>query len=184
MEHPVQTMRQIRTSNKEVRGFSRRKRALRRWADGFEGWYPDHDTAGRPVVYKIPVHIGLVEGRQATRKTRAFCSRQMLRAAAHLIRARPASVECSRVVVLICLPDMFSSEVCIYTNATDFLGMTTAHESEYGATTPIEDRLLSNEWKLDVPVGFQERGFSVTMIEPEGRELYYSGEYWWFGELD
>jgi hypothetical protein len=96
--------------------------------------------------YKIPVHIFLVQGKQTNQMIQKECAQYLINACNKLIASRPDSaIEC-RVTCLICLPDMFSSEICIYFDESYFKGHTMEATGQYGVAKQLPNRSLSKEW--------------------------------------
>ncbi|MFS2057812.1 DUF3916 domain-containing protein [Kosakonia cowanii] len=52
----------------------------------------------------------------------------------------------SRIIASVCLPDMFTSEVCIYRSEEYYRGFITEGRSENGASVLLDDRSLAAEW--------------------------------------
>lgn len=173
------TMRRLALSNKKVRNIPRRLKALATWSSRFEGYFPDDLTLEQKYSnWKIPVLTTLVEGKQATTAIRKECAQQMINAAHHIRQARPENAIDCRIVTVICLPDMFTSEICIYTNLDYHRGHIPAIDSEHCLT----DKSLATEWGLVLPDGMKERGLRYTAEDCDGQP--YEAEQWYFGEVD
>lgn len=176
-------MRRLALSDKKLRNIPRRLRAISRWADSFEGWFLEDFPVRRGFEnFKIPVIETLVEGKQTTPAIQAHCAQQLINAAAHLIQARPDDTPECWVVAGILVPDMFSSEVCVYIDKSRYLGSTQPFEYDYFRQTRITGRSLANEWGLILPPGLHEVGFHF-IHEDEGGEQFES-EHWYFGEVN
>lgn len=153
---------------KKLRGVPRRLRALKRWSEGFAGDFPSRETlalTNRYYNWKIPVDANLVEGRQATRDIQRTCAQRLIDACGHLLADKPEFARETRVTCVVCLPDMFISEVCIYLDEAYYRGHITGGR--------IVGRRLSAEWGLELPEGVDELGVEVD----DG------GERWYFGEV-
>lgn len=176
-------MRCIALTNKKVRGVSRRLRALHKWADSFAGWFPEElDPTDKYCNWKIPVLSSLVEGKQAERPIQAECAQQLVNACAHLMLAKPHSLSNYRVTCSITLPDMFSSEVCIYTDQDYYQGHVKEGVYEYGTITRIRERSLASEWALNLPAGVEELGVYLNFSSAED-DWTLVGDRWFFGEV-
>ncbi|MRJ22518.1 DUF3916 domain-containing protein [Pseudomonas haemolytica] len=175
-------MRRLSLTNKKLRNIPRRLKALSRWADSFEGcFYSELPLEHGYENAKIPVIESLVEGKQTTPEILAHCAQQLIRAAGYLVAARPDdSPECW-VVASIIIPDMFSSEVCVYTDRSRYLGSTQPFDYEQFRQIRIIGRSLASEWGLVVPPGFHEVGFHFVREDEEGNT--YESEHWYFGEV-
>jgi hypothetical protein len=173
------TMRRLALSNKKIRNIPRRLKALAAWACRFEGYFPyDLSLAQKYSNWKIPVVTTLVEGKQATPAIRKECAQQMINAAHRMLQARPENTIDCRVVAAICLPDMFSSEICIYTDLEYHRGQIPSLDSEHCRT----DKSLAAEWGLTLADKVKERGLRYTYKDTDGRP--YEIERWYFGEVD
>ena len=171
-------MRQLRLTNKKLRGIPRRLRALKRWSENFIDYFPDELPKGRQYMnWKIPVHAGLVMGKYSTSKIKAECAQRMIEACANLIHAKPIKFKNVRVTALISLPDMFSSEICLYLDEAYFRG----HTLVSGETKLITEKSLSKDWGLVLPEGVHELGITFPITDDEDGDKVV--EQWFFGEL-
>lgn len=176
-------MRQISLTEKKVRGIPRRLRSLRRWADSFSGWFPEGlEAADRYCHWKIPVLRNLVEGRQAKKPVQIECAQRLIDATSHLIASKPQSANDFRVTCVVCLPDMFTSEVCIYLQEEYFQSHTSESIDRFGTTKAIKERSLANEWGLILPDGVSELGVAVDYRSDED-DWSIVGERWYYGEV-
>ncbi len=176
-------MRQISLTEKKVRGVPRRLRALKKWAECFSGWFPEGlEAESRYCHWKIPVLSSLVEGRRAKRPIQIECAQRLIEATGHLIASKPAYANKFRVTCVICLPDMFSSEICIYLQEDYFQSMTAESVGRGGTTITIKERSLAEEWGLTLPEGVSELGVAVDYRSEED-DWSLVGERWYFGEV-
>jgi hypothetical protein len=177
-------MRQISLTNKKVRGIPRRLRSLRRWSESFLGNFPvGLAQTDRYCNYKIPVLQSLVEGKQTTRAIQRECAQRLIDACHKLIVSKPPGAAALRVVATICLPDMYTSEVCVYSDEQYFQSKVSPAASEFGAATPIQNRSLASEWGLLLPAGIQELGLALDYRGYADFNDWYTGEHWYFGEV-
>lgn len=176
-------MRMLSLTNKKVRGIARRLRSLHKWSDSFAGWFPDElNSTTRYCNWKLPVLSGLVEGKQAGQPVQAECAQRLINACAHLMAAKPQWANPFRVTCSITLPDMFSSEVCIYMDEDYYQGHVREGAYEYGTTTRIQNRSLAQEWGLALPSGVRELGVFLNYSSAED-SWSLQGERWFFGEV-
>lgn len=177
-------MRQIAFSNKKVRGIPRRLRAVARWANSFKGYFPDDlAQAAHYYNFKIPVLATMVEGKQATDAIRSQCAQHLINACQHLIDARPDNASGCKIVASISLPDMFSSEVCIYTDADYHRVHTQPSHDQYGYSLCITGHNLAEQWGLKIPPGMQCVGLTFECKGFEANGNAYIGQRWYFGEV-
>jgi hypothetical protein len=176
-------MRRIAFSNKKIRNIPRRLRALKAWAASYEGYFPNDLPIDQGYVNcKIPVLETLVEGKQATFAIQKECAQQLINTAHHLIQARPENTINCRIVATITTPDMFSSEICIYTDMSRYRGHVLPFDYSYFRQIRITDRSLATEWGLVLPKGMNEAGFHFVHEDEDGQK--FESEHWYFGEVD
>lgn len=176
-------MRRISYPIKKLRGVKRRLRALEKWSAGFDGAFPADIAEERYYNFKIPVLRSLVEGKWTTPAIQAECAQRLIDACRRLMSSKPAAAAPYHVVATVCIPDMFTSEVCIYTDEGYFRGHTQPSSDKFGSTTLITDRSLAKEWSLDLPAGMNERGVLLRYEGYEDNDDWYVSEHWFFGEL-
>ncbi|PXX38739.1 DUF3916 domain-containing protein [Undibacterium pigrum] len=113
----------VHAAEKKLRGIPRRLRALHKWSDSFQDNFPAaKELAENPRYWnwKIPTDWAMLEGRQSTQSMKREIALLLWQACEHLIRAKPAWASSYRVTCLICLPQMFASEICIYLDEAYF----------------------------------------------------------------
>ncbi|WP_133842676.1 DUF3916 domain-containing protein [Erwinia rhapontici] len=175
--------RRLSLTNKKLRGIPRRLRSLKRWSESYASFFPDiceHDYISGYWNVKIPVHMALVQGKHTHVNIQSYCAQALINAAYHIYNAKVAEDDV-RVTCSIVLPDMFASELCIFTAEEYFLLHTSEGKSRFGEITLLKDRSLEKEWGLDLPDGFSEVGILRADEDEEGN-LYYS-EHWYIGEV-
>jgi hypothetical protein len=177
-------MRRLSLSNKKVRGISRRLRVLKSWAASLGDQFPFGLKASvRYYNFKIPVLMSLVEGSKAKHGVQAACAQELINACESLIKARPNSFGWSRIVAMIALPDLFSSEVCIYTVPEYFKSHIEPQKNGNISLILNSNRSLAKEWELRLPPGFAERGLAIKDYDPDEPDDRYLSDHWYFGEL-
>ncbi|CAI1094371.1 DUF3916 domain-containing protein [Serratia plymuthica] len=179
------TMRRLALSNKKLRGIPRRLRSLKKWSESYESHFPDIQGSDYSYGYwnvKIPVHLALVQGKQTNSNIQSFCAQALIDAAYNIYRARGDNGSNIRVTCCIVLPDMFSSELCLFTSEEYFNEHTQVGNGFFGQLSLLSDRSLIKEWNLKLPNGFSELGVLRVSENDEG-ELYHS-EHWYIGEVN
>lgn len=177
-------MRQLAISNKKLRGMPRRLRSLKRWSESYASKFPEINSEDYSYGYwnvKIPVHFSLVQGKQTSRDIQSYCAQALINAAYEIHQAKPANKNDIRVTCSIVLPDMFSSELCLFTSEEYFDMHTSPGVNVFGQLSLLRDRSLIREWGLKLPRGFSELGILRVCENDEG-ELYHS-EHWYIGEV-
>ncbi len=176
------TMRRLALTNKKVRGIPRRLRSLARWADSWAGEFPSNlNPVDRYWNVKIPVVLTLVQGRQTTVEIQSFCAQQLINAAYKIYLSKPKVSNAFRVTCAIILPDMFASEICIFTSEDYFNEHTSNGENRFGILERIQGKSLARSWGLQMPEGFSEIGILRISEDDDGKP--YVSEHWYFGEV-
>jgi Protein of unknown function (DUF3916) len=165
------------------RGIPRRLRALDRWAQSFTNSFPvGLEPADRYWNWKIPVLRSLVEGRYARPKVQAACAQRLIEGCDRLIQSKPEAARKYRVVCTICLPDFFTSEICLYLQEDYFQSHTAISVSSQGSTRLIANYSLSSQWQLQVPAGMGELGLALDHRGDRDPADWFVGDRWYFGE--
>lgn len=174
--------RRLCLTNKKLRGKKRRLRSLTSWSQSFKNYFPmDISENERYWNIKIPVHIQLVQGKQTNKTIQAQCAQSLIDAAYQIFLAKPPHLKNYRVTYVICLPDMFTSEICIYTSEQYFQFHTEAWDREPEKLDTTLNRSLAQEWGLILPAGFSEKGVLRNDVDWEDKEYFV--ERWYFGEV-
>lgn len=179
------TMRRFILSNKKLRGVARRLRSLGKWSQSYQGYFPDINDDDYSYGYwnvKIPVHLALVQGKQTNKSMQSFCAQALINATHDIYQAKKIDKKNTRVTCCIVLPDMFSSEICIFTSEEYYKEHTQEGHSRFGQTKRLNDRSLIKEWNLKLPDGFSELGVLVASENNEGE--IYNTENWYIGEVE
>ncbi|MBK4785728.1 MAG: DUF3916 domain-containing protein [Pantoea sp. Pent] len=168
----------------KVRNIPRRLKALNRWADTFN--CPERALFSENEQYwnfKIPVEINLVQGKYSTLRDKAACAQAMINACSNLITVTADKNYPPRITAVICLPDMFTSEICLYRSEDDYQSFITENHSENGASALIQERSLAAEWGLILPANVQELGITLEYYGSENRDEWFTGERWYYGQV-
>jgi Protein of unknown function (DUF3916) len=176
-------MRKLALSDRRPRGVPRRLRALDRWAQSFANGFPAGlEPAQKYWNWKIPVLRSLVEGLHAKPQVQAACAQRLIEGCDRLIQSKPEEAREYRVVCTICLPDFFTSEICIYLQEDYFQSHRAISVSSQGSTRLIADCCLSTQWQLQVPAGMGELGLALDHRGYGDPADWFVGERWYFGE--
>ncbi|WP_338637195.1 DUF3916 domain-containing protein [Erwinia persicina] len=168
----------------KVRNIPRRLKALNQWADTFHN--PQRSVFSEDEHYwnfKIPVEINLVQGKYSTLKTKADCAQAMINACSNLITATAGMNYSPRITAVICLPDMFTSEICLYRSEDYYQSFITEDRSKNGVTALIKERSLAAEWGLILPANVQELGITLEYYGSQDPDEWFTGERWYYGQL-
>lgn len=178
-------MRRLGGGDKKLRGIPRRLRALKKWSESYVSEFPcisDQDYSYGYWNEKIPVHMALVQGRQTNCEIQSTCAQLLIDAAYNIFMAKTDAEKNIAVTCCIVLPDMFASELCLFTAKEYFNLHTKPGESYLGRMSLLKNRSLINEWGLHLPEGFSELGVLREKEDCDGGT--YCSEKWFFGELN
>lgn len=178
------TIRRLALSNKKLRGIPRRLRSLRNWTDAYNSYFPHISDSNYTYGYwkvKIPVISSLIQGEQTNIKIQSSCAQNLIDAAYNVYKAKPVDSGRVRVTCCIVLPDMFSSELCLFTSEIYFNEHTRKGCGRFGQLELLHDRSIIKEWGLILPDDFSELGILRTCENDDG-DIYFS-EHWYIGEV-
>ena len=170
-------------SEKKLRGVKRRLRALQQWADSFQGYFPtDLPPTERYWNWKIPVQANLVMGRYTTPEIQAQCAQSLIDACQHLMQNKTGAAKNWRVTAVICLPDFFTSEICIFKDESYFDSHTQEAESPCGTSSHLNSS-LAEDWQLQLAPGSSELGVHIDCTDPDQPSGRFVCQRWYFGEV-
>lgn len=159
---------------------------FRRWVDGFSGMFPSrHALSGNAHYFneKIALSADLIEGDRARVEVQRECARGLITACAALMAAKPIWAGEYRVTCVIALPDMFTSEICIYLDQAYFRSKLDTCADAHGHQSPIVGRSLASEWGLSLAPGMAERGMRLDYSASDDPWSCYVSEHWFYGEI-
>jgi len=168
----------------KIRNIPRRLKTLNLWADTFNcperALFPENEYYWN---FKIPVDINLVQGKYSTLRDKAACAQAMINACSNLITVTADMDYCPRITAVICLPDMFTSEICLYRSEEYYQSFIIEARSENGASALINERSLASEWGLILPANVQELGIALEYYGSEDYDEWFTGERWYYGQV-
>ena len=160
----------------KVRNPDRHIKSLKKWASGFEGYYPEN-TGQRYVNFKIWTLDRLIEGPQSKHEWKQAALNQLIVSAKNLISSKPEKEKNkSWVAILLCYPNLWSSEVTVFFD-----------KAYYESFQPKKDFIndsICKRYEIELPPEFIELGYTVSWDdEDENENTYtYSEERWTLGE--
>lgn len=107
----------------------------------------------------------------------------LINACSNLITATTGMNYSPRIIASVCLPDMFTSEICIYRFEEYYQGFITEGRSENGASVLLKNRSLAAEWGLVLPANMQEIGITLEYYGSEDRNEWFTRERWYYGQV-
>ncbi len=170
------------TTRMKLRGVERRLHALGRWVNSLVGFYPESDEFTQSDAHwnlKLPVDHALVESRHTTQETRQRIAQALINAAVCISANRKLGFDTDIVVATICLPDLWSSEICVYRDPEYFESHTKESTRESAFISRITDRSLAQKWTLTHPSYVEEIGLKISYAETDTHQGLAS-ENWYF----
>ena len=106
-----------------------------------------------------------------------FC-RKWLKAAERFIKQKPEDVGFCKVVTVICMPNLWCSQITIFYDENYYSTFFDRHDP-YQTWTPIQEgrSLLAERNIVSV---LSERGYREVIVD---EDYTYEGELWFYGEL-
>lgn len=168
----------------KIRNIPRRIKALNYWAGAFlNPLRADFPEDQHYWNYKIPVDINLVEGKHSNKKTKADCAQALINACSNLMLATVDCYYSPRITAVICLPDMFTSEICLFRSEEYFQSFISEGSSENSSSAILRERSLAKEWGLILPDGVQELGIALEYHGGDDPDEWFISERWYYGQL-
>ena len=155
----------------KVRNPERHIRSLKRWAKGFEGYYPER-TGDRYHNFKIWTLDRLIEGPRSNIKWKKEAIKQLIEAAEKLVEAKPENEKGkSWVAVLLCYPNLWSSEVIVFFDR--------GYLDNFIPTEP-NDKSILRLHDISMPKNFMEASYIATWKDENenGEEIVCSEEHY------
>lgn len=178
-----------RPRNKKQRALPYRLQVLREfraWSRSFADYFPPaSELAENPRYWnwKVPVDASVVEGGEARFVSQRELAQSLIDACAGLLRNKPDWAAAYRVTCVLCVPDLFSSELCIYLDEDYYRSKVEAAQSEHGWQAPIADRSLAAEWGLSLPAKMHELGVRWQYGAMASDDSGYVSDHWRYGEV-
>jgi hypothetical protein len=153
---------------------------IRRIVEGTEA-FPREDNRGCGYWHMhLPVAQAFIDSKRTSKSVRRLCILMLVHRAFHLCTIRPRLRRKTRVVATITLPNLFDSQLIVFFG-DDYFTSFFDRDTEEQKWLPLPgDRSLSEEWKLNVPAGFSEKGFREVITN---EDQHHDGEIWFIGEL-
>jgi hypothetical protein len=141
----------------------------------------EHDSRCGYWHMHLPVDQAFIDSKKTPPWVRRRCIQSLVDATERLRSLAPKSEGPVRVVACVSLPDLWDSQIIVFFGH-EYFSTFFDRDSQYQRWKPLrESRSISREWNLEVPDGFQAKGFHEG-IRDDG--FHREGEVWFIGELD
>lgn len=128
----------------------------------------------------LPIAQNFIDHPNTPFGLRRLCVQTLIDCAHSLASVAPTNLK-SRVVVAICLPELWRSQIIVFFGS-DYYDSFFNRDSEEQKWTPLPDnRRLAREWNLRVPHGFSQRGYKEELRDTD---FNFDGEIWFMGQLN
>jgi hypothetical protein len=139
--------------------------------DFYKGYWHLHLPVGQDFISSNKTPFGIKQ----------LCIKTLIERAEHLIKIKPDTLEKVRVVITVDLPDLWSSQIIVFSGDSHFDGFFERND-EYQKWTPLpKERNFESEWDIYIPEDMNVLGFKEEITDEDGDK--YNGEIWVFGEL-
>jgi hypothetical protein len=168
-------------SDKKVRGLKRKSRSMVNRLEQETMKFPSDFYNGYWHLH-LPVAQDFIASIKTPKAIKRLCIQTLLDRAEHLKRIKPPSNQKFRIVVAIDLPDLWNSQIIIFSGDSHFKGFFDRND-DYQKWIPLSvDRNMASEWDLSIPDSMSCLGIREE-IKDEDAELF-ENEIWFVGELD
>ena len=159
----------------------RELRTLRLWSESLN--FPKAPWEGRGYYnWKLPMPRALVSPPAARVPVQAACIHVLISAAERLASQKLPGLEHARVFAIVSLPDLFSSEICIFFDPDYQASFHTRDSADERWTLKPNDSPI-RRFSLSLPSDFEEWGFDTFYRDDTFDPPYIEeGETWLIGE--
>jgi hypothetical protein len=171
---------------KKIRGLKRKSNKLiKRIEENTSTFLSDFENGYWHM--HLPISQSFITSNKTPIRIKRLCIQTLINQAKKLIENKPKGLKKYRVVVAIDLPELFSSQIIIFSGNSHFNGFFDRND-EFQKWIPLSnDRNLESEWDLHVPKNMEIIGYNEIISDyVEGTkniEVTYKGELWFIGEL-
>ncbi len=161
---------------KKQRGQRRKLAAMLRNIESFVP-YERRNTDREYECFKVPSDMFIEYPKTSSKIKTEFC-RKWLKAAERFIKQKPEDVGFCKVVAVICMPNLWCSQITIFYDEKYYSTFFDRHDP-YQTWTPIQEgrSLLAERNIVSV---LSERGYREVIVD---EDYTYEGELWFYGEL-
>lgn len=99
---------------------------------------------------------------------------------AHYLSSRAPETNVTRVVAAVSLPGLWASQIIVFFDSSYFDSFFDRDFPTQKWTRLEADRSLVQEWALQIPAGFSERGYKEEINDTD---FAFTGEIWFIGQL-
>lgn len=146
----------------KVRGAERRLKALDKWVDQFDGYFPSEWSGERYLDYKIPVLDRLVDPPTTRKLWQARAIQAMFRAYEHLISAKPSEYDEVSVDLILTWPNLHGSRIIVFFDESYHHGF---YEKDDEWQKRIPEPIGEEGLPFDVP-----KGINISRIKFMNRD--------------
>ncbi|MGM0878264.1 MAG: DUF3916 domain-containing protein [Bacillota bacterium] len=167
--------------NKKLRGVKRKTKnmvnrieqeTIKFPSDFYNGYWHLHLPVAQDFISSSKIPYGV----------KRLCIETLLSRAKHLIKIKPNTLETVRVVVSIDLPDLWNSQIIVFSGDSHFKGFFDRYD-EFQKWMPLsKKRSFESEWGINIPENMNVLGFKEEIINDDLD--IYEAEIWFIGELE
>ncbi|WP_374722902.1 DUF3916 domain-containing protein [Peribacillus tepidiphilus] len=168
-------------SDKKVRGLKRKTKNMVKRIEEETIKFPSDFYNGYWHLH-LPVSQDFISSNKTPLSIKRLCIQTLLDKAEYLVSIKPPTLEKLRVVIAIDLPDLWNSQIIVFSGDSHFKGFFERND-DYQKWIPLSmERNIVSEWDLLVHKGMDILGVREEITD-EGGEKFES-EIWFVGELD
>ncbi|WP_106532470.1 DUF3916 domain-containing protein [Planomicrobium soli] len=165
---------------KKVRGKHRKMKSLIQRIEEYTEAFPEEFHNGYWYL-PLPAAEDFINSSKTPAKVKRLCIQTLLDRGRRLSSMKPGK-EKFCVVISVCLPDLWRSQLIIFEEDFCFEGFFNRNnEDQKWLPLPLE-RNLQTEWSLAAPNHFRSFGFQEVITDKEAG-YFYDGELWFIGEF-
>ncbi|OCA85077.1 DUF3916 domain-containing protein [Pseudobacillus wudalianchiensis] len=167
-------------SDKKIRGLKRKTKKMIERIEQETETFPSEFYNGYWHLH-IPAAQSFISSSKIPLSIKRACMQTLLDRTEHLIKIKPQYNEKLRVVAAIDLPDLWNSQIIVFTGDRHFKGFFDRDDGEQRWTPLSKKRDIEKEWSLSIPAGVETLGIREDLTEEDGEK--FESEIWFVGEL-
>jgi len=176
----LRVMNLMYANKKKVRGAKRKANQMVRNINELINQFPEVDLEDGYWHMHLPVAQTLIDSTKTPMYIRKLCVQTIINGVKRLIDIRPQTNIPSRVVASVELPHLWYSQIIVFFGDRYFNSFF-ERDDDYQKWTPLpKGRSLVREWKLNLPVGLDCRGYHEEITAEDFKTV---SELWFIGEL-
>ncbi len=172
------------SNKKKIRGLKKKCRAMVEALIAQTSEFPIDYNSEEYWHYHLPVAQSFIDSKHTPQSVRRLCIQTMIDRTQFLSQHKPKNAKSCRVLCLVCLPDLWSSVITIFSSQNYFIHFFDRN-NPWQRWTPLIHKDIAKEYNLIIPSNFQVKSYKHECFDDDNPSIVtYVGEIWAIGELE